>query len=488
MAQASESSSIADYQEIETRSLSSFSGSAHASSHGTTESKSRGLARCWLVEVRVWMADWEVPPVPPDLAECMTYGCGQLEKLDDVAQAYFEKRAKEEEDEDDNALSIPVRFRGYVEFTKQVTPARIQKWLETPLPGGQTASLFKAEPAYLKDREQHMRNRVNSDVRWKAKYDVIPRAPWQVGAPQRGHSGARTDFESIRELLREHGPEEGVRRVAEEFPGQFVRYASGITQLAQVVIPKVREEEQFRLRPWQAALAKIFKGPAHPRHIYWVEDPVGNAGKSRLTTYLCREMGAIELDGRQMDAAFAYTGHPIAIFDLARPVEAASLKDLYTVGEKLKNGQIYSSKYQSRLKTFQVPHVVYFSNSPPPVGVWSADRLQHIQLSEAAAFNAFSVDGAAPPPPPAPSGKELFEKLLADEEAAREALDAAHRNAKRQREEEAEAAEEAAADEAAAAERKALRWELMKRDMAEKLKAARKREAAREMGAEDESS
>jgi len=227
-------------------------------------------------------------------------------------------------------------------------------------------------------------------------------------------------MEAIREILREFGPEEGVRRVAEEYPGQFVRYPSGITQLAQAVIPRVREGADFKFRPWQAAIFKILEGKPHPRHIYWIEDPRGAAGKSRLTTYLCREKDAVELDGRQMDAAFSYTGQRIVIFDLARAVEAATLKDLYIVGEKLNNGQIYSSKYQSRLKVFNVPHVVYFSNSPPPIGVWSADRLQHILLSEPVPFNVGSHDLEEEPEVPEPTGAELFQKLL-DEEKDRRA-------------------------------------------------------------------
>jgi hypothetical protein len=128
-------------------------------------------------------------------------------------------------------------------------------------------------------------------------------------------------------------------------------------------------------------------------------------------------MNAIELDGRQMDAAFSYTGQSIVLFDLARAVETATLKDLYIVGEKLKNGQIYSSKYQSRMKVFHVPHVIYFSNSPPPIGVWSADRLQHILLSEPLPFHVGSHDIEEGEAVPELTGVELFNQLLDQEKA-----------------------------------------------------------------------
>jgi hypothetical protein len=45
----------------------------------------------------------------------------------------------------------------------------------------------------------------------------------------------------------------------------------------------------------------------------------------------------------------------------------------------------------SKTKSFKCPHVVFFSNAMPPVGVWSADRLQFIQLSNPTPFSAVSV-------------------------------------------------------------------------------------------------
>jgi hypothetical protein len=182
------------------------------------------------------------------------------------------------------------------------------------------------------------------------------------------------------------------------------------------------------------------KGEPHNRHIYWIEDARGAAGKSRLATHLCRTMNAVELDGRISDAAFSYTGQRIVLFDLARAVDLTQLKDLYIVGEKLKNGSIFSPKYQSKLKIFKVPHVVYFSNSAPPIGVWSADRLQHITLSQAEPFSVLSGIATGAPPPP-PSGAALFEDLLKREEEAQED------EAQRAREHEADIEEAAASKE-----------------------------------------
>jgi hypothetical protein len=383
----------------------------------------------------IWPTDpiWRPTPPSGDLSDKVSFACGQMEKNYDGA----------------------FLFRGYVEFTNQTTTASLRRWITS---NGQDPSLshFECASVYLKDREMIIKSRTDRTTRYNDPDDLVGSAAWQIGKmPGASKPGERTDFEAIREVLREHGPEEGIRLVAEQFPGQFVRYPSGITQLAQLVIPKVREAAEFVLRPWQQALYSILKGKPHPRHIYWIEDGLGNSGKSRLSTYLCREMGAVELDGRLQDAAFSYTGQKIVIFDLARAVDPLTLKDLYIVAEKLKNGQIYSSKYQSRLKVFDVPHVVFFSNSGPPIGVWSIDRLQHITISQSVGFSASSAVLAPieEEVEPEVSGADLFKTLFeAETKKAAELKNAAKAAAQAKRAREEEDAEEKAEAEAHAAE------------------------------------
>lgn len=389
----------------DTSSVASTDPSTKSISTATSYRRKHGvslLARAFLFEMNA-ESSWTPPAPSAKLSEILTYACGQIEL-----------KVSDEGAEDEDGEETKLVFKGYVEFSIQVTPVRIREWLEVT-----DASDFKISPVFLKDRERLIRLRTSSETRYKGPDDLILPAAWGRGETSRAAPGVRNDMEEIREILKEHGPEEGVKRVAEQFPGQFMRYANGITQLAQLVVPRVREEADFVFRPWQAAIHKIASGKPHDRHIYWIEDGKGNTGKSRLTTWMCREMGAVELDGRQMDAAFSYTGQPIVIFDLARCVDTATLKDMYTVAEKLKNGQIYSSKYMSRLKVFHVPHVFFFSNSPPPIGVWSADRLQHVVLSPADEFHAGSQVLHDVPEAVAATGLDLFNKYLEQETEAR---------------------------------------------------------------------
>lgn len=390
----------------------SYSSSSSSSSSVVSGGSSVGCARAWIAIVDTDYSSFQPGPMPRELAELVTYGCGQVEGSKD--EGY--------------------KFRGYFEFSSQSRIGAVREWLMAKpeaAPSGGSASddeavadpdliwakKFESRPVYLKDRKGHIARHTDATVRAVPEGELIARAPWSHGLETRGSQGERTDMDAIRELLREHGPQEGMRLVAEQFTGQFIRYPSGITQLADMMVPKVPESPDFKLRPWQTCLVKILSGPADDRHIYWIEDGVGGQGKSRLSTYLCRAMNAIELDGKMADCAFAYASQPIVIFDLARPMDVSLLKDLYVMAEKLKNGQLVSSKYQSKMKVFKVPHVVFFSNHAPPMGVWSADRLQHIVLSPAPPFSAHSVAGAAAPPPP-PSGADLFKRLLEEQEAA----------------------------------------------------------------------
>jgi len=370
------------------------------------------LARAFLFQRDIPGADWSPPVLPPAFAEIVTFACGQVELC----------REEAAEDVGDRLV-----FKGYIEFSAQVTPARIRTWIQAD-----EDVEFLSAPAFIKDREKLIKSRTSPDTRYKGPDDLILPAAWSFGEIARGAAGERTDMDDIREILREFGPEEGIKRVGEKYPGQFIRYANGITQLAQLVVPRVRESTEFVFRPWQAAIHKIALSKPHSRHIYWIEDGKGNSGKSRLTAWMCREMNAIELDGRLMDAAFSYTGQAVVIFDVARCIDTHTLKDMYAIAEKLKNGQLYSAKYQSRLKVFHTPHVFFFSNSPPPVGVWSADRLQHIVLSQADVFQPFSHELAGAPEV-AESGLDLFNGFLEAENTAR-AKKAALEDAARQEE------------------------------------------------------
>lgn len=132
------------------------------------------------------------------------------------------------------------------------------------------------------------------------------------------------------------------------------------------------------LRSWQQDLMLKLSGPPDPRKILWYYETEGNVGKSFMATYLSRNHGALVIsNGKTSDIAHVYDSHPIVVWDLSR----SSLEYInYGPMEDIKNGRIFSPKYDSCVKYFPVPHVVVFANFQCPSGKFSVDRLEELDL------------------------------------------------------------------------------------------------------------
>jgi hypothetical protein len=207
------------------------------------------------------------------------------------------------------------------------------------------------------------------------KEDTRIEGPWERGI--RGVTqGRRRDLDAAVDLLRT----DGLKRVAQDMPVEFVKFHRGLEALARILVEPERDLE-FVPKAWQQKLLDRLKDELEDRKIIWVWDSVGNKGKSRLARHLVSEHGAVILDGKVADMAFAYKSEPIVIFDIARTQSEASTH-LYSFAERLKNGILFSSKYESGQKIFKPPHVIFFSNMPyPDEGTWSADRKEVISLN-----------------------------------------------------------------------------------------------------------
>ena len=124
-----------------------------------------------------------------------------------------------------------------------------------------------------------------------------------------------------------------------------------------------RELGDIVLKKWQRDLLLELQGTPHPRKIVWMVDEKGNTGKTYLSKYLLTQKKAVRFEnGRSADIKYAYNGESIVIFDLTRSQQEHFN---YEVLESVKNGVLFSSKYQSGMKVFPVPHVVVFSNWGP---------------------------------------------------------------------------------------------------------------------------
>lgn len=195
--------------------------------------------------------------------------------------------------------------------------------------------------------------------------------------PTESSKGSRSDLELAREIIckKRNRAELYQDPLLDEVMSKFPKWAIGVFT-HQKTIP----DTEFIPYPWQKSLIEELTSTPHPREIIWVYDTEGNKGKSSLCTYLARNYGALVIENcKTADLAHAYDNHQIVCWDLVRTDPE---KVNYSPMESVKNGRIFSPKYESTVKYFPVPHVIICANFKCPEGIFSADRLRFICLDD----------------------------------------------------------------------------------------------------------
>lgn len=294
--------------------------------------------------------------------------------------------------------ALPAEKVDYVCWGFEVTKAgrkHLQGYVEvkTPLSGEATIariaggrkrcpglSVFKLRKDNRDVNINYCRKEDSTDVeaveRWGSKFIEVSH---KAKTP-----GKRTDWHDLHDMCVDG---KTFSEVAEVFPEHAIKYHGGIDRLMRAA-EEARQMGEFVssmsdvvLRPWQAKMAKKLSGRVNDRRVYWVYDTVGNQGKSWFAKYLVARMGAARFpNGCTRDIALAYKGEGIVAFDFTRSVEG---KLNYGLMESMKDGEIFSSKYESRVKRFGSPHIVCLANWMPDMSRMSADRWSIIDLSQA---------------------------------------------------------------------------------------------------------
>lgn len=215
--------------------------------------------------------------------------------------------------------------------------------------------------------------------------------PFQCGEMVKGR-GARTDIKTavtaafagrpVYELINE-----------EE---KLLRLRSHLLAHARDGAALRREQEAIATAPeaydWQRECVSHLLGQGD-RKITWLWDPRGAAGKTALVSILRKELGrdvCLLRGGKAADLIHAWVnagcpGH--VVFDLART--RGHITHLCGLMENLKDGNVVSTKYDSRDIPCRSVKVLVLSNSPPPAAetgghVWTGDRydLRSVQRGE----------------------------------------------------------------------------------------------------------
>lgn len=128
--------------------------------------------------------------------------------------------------------------------------------------------------------------------------------------------------------------------------------------------------EEKDLYDWQKFIVTKLK-EQDDRKVIWIHDEQGGRGKTHLAKYLAtKEDTMICHNASTRDVALAYQKQTYVVFDYTRTEDSIN----YSAIEHLKNGIIFSSKYQSAMKFFTPPKILCLSNSLPDLTGLSMDR------------------------------------------------------------------------------------------------------------------
>lgn len=141
---------------------------------------------------------------------------------------------------------------------------------------------------------------------------------------------------------------------------------------------------------WQKKILELCAGKPDDRKINWVVDFGGNKGKSFLTKYLYLIYNCIIADGKK-DNVFNQihtfyepdnnNGKEIDLVLLDIPRHNENYVN-YGMLEQIKNGLVFSGKYEGGCHIFNSPHLIVFANFEPDLNKFSRDRWNIINLED----------------------------------------------------------------------------------------------------------
>lgn len=180
-------------------------------------------------------------------------------------------------------------------------------------------------------------------------------------------------FKTAVTLMKQNEPWE---KILEECGYAMLRYKRQIEE----TIKEIKNQESknkiavkhHTFHKWQEKLFEMINTKPNEREIIWIWDKEGNTGKSWMRNYIIEQFHLILFDStNQKDVSYAYNNSKIVIFDLAR-----HQKDHvnYGIFECIKNGRMFSGKYDSKMKKFDIPHLIIFANYEPDKEKLSKDR------------------------------------------------------------------------------------------------------------------
>lgn len=201
----------------------------------------------------------------------------------------------------------------------------------------------------------------------------------EFGTPP-GGTGVRSDLESFKQDVKE-GKLKSLDEVRECHSDVYAKYPRFAIEYFRQHSEKI-VVDAFPLRQWQEDINQVLNREADRRKIVFVVDLVGNSGKSWYSHYYCslHDDAQVLLPSKKADMAFALKATTRVLFiDAPRSKQGEFIQ--YDFLEDVKNGYVFSPKYESHSKYMQNKvHVVVMMNEMPDMSKLSQDRYHIIEV------------------------------------------------------------------------------------------------------------
>lgn len=201
----------------------------------------------------------------------------------------------------------------------------------------------------------------------------------QYGTPPANQlNGTRNEFQGFIDAVKGGVRDRKIlRETHANIMARYPRYAEAILRDYRVK----QDIVILPLRAWQQSVLDYIINPVHPREVVFVIDEKGNAGKSYLAALIESQYGNVQVmrPGKVADMAHEYEETTkILIVDVPKSkVEHFQ----YDFLECVKDGRLFSPKYDSLTKRFPTPHVLVFMNEAPDPTKLSDDRYKYIDVN-----------------------------------------------------------------------------------------------------------
>lgn len=182
--------------------------------------------------------------------------------------------------------------------------------------------------------------------------------------------GTRNDLESAKEAIRSGATLKQLREEHSEVMAKYPRFVRDYMadQKDEPEIPN------HALLKWQEELYQGLKQEPDDRRIFFIVDHDGNKGKTWFIKYYMKlnEKSQVLAMGKQADMAYALDPDIRVLFINCTRTQAEFMN--YSFLEAVKDGLVFSSKYESRLVKLTKVHVVVMMNTQPDMNALSKDR------------------------------------------------------------------------------------------------------------------